>query len=118
LAAFVDMLNLMRFGRLDDETIQAFYKLSRPLHYDDGIGPTQLYPTRAEVNCANQTRLHALPGQVIQYDATDTAGSDSNGVRVSEQQMERLLERLVAPRVIKLKVHPTIIFTIDLLTSM
>ncbi|KIJ07606.1 hypothetical protein PAXINDRAFT_158369 [Paxillus involutus ATCC 200175] len=102
--AFVDMLNLMRFGRLDDETIQAFYKLSRPLHYDDGIGPTQLYPTRAEVNRANQTRLHALPGQIIQYDATDTAGSDSNGVRVSEQQMERLLERLVAPRVIQLKV--------------
>ncbi|KIK99927.1 hypothetical protein PAXRUDRAFT_404895 [Paxillus rubicundulus Ve08.2h10] len=65
--AFVDMLNLMRFGRLDDETIQAFYKLSRPLYYDDGIGPTQLYPTRAEVNRANQTRLHALPGQAIQW---------------------------------------------------
>ena len=42
-AAFVDMLNDMRLGRLDDHTIRAFQKLSRPLHYKDGIGPTQLY---------------------------------------------------------------------------
>ncbi|KAF9229714.1 hypothetical protein BS17DRAFT_689311, partial [Gyrodon lividus] len=111
--AFVDMLNLMRFGKLDDEAIQAFHELSRPLRYDDGIGPTQLYPTRSEVDRANQTRLHALPGQEIQYNATDSPGSDSNGARVSEQQMERLLERLVAPRFIQLKVRPATPLQID-----
>lgn len=37
------MLNDMRLGELDDHAIRAFRKLSRPLHYEDGIGPTQLY---------------------------------------------------------------------------
>lgn len=41
--AFVDMLNNMRLGKLDDHAIQAFRGLSRPLEYKDGIGPTQLY---------------------------------------------------------------------------
>lgn len=43
LAAFVDMLNNMRLGKLDDHAIRAFQRLSRPLHYEDGIGPTQMY---------------------------------------------------------------------------
>jgi hypothetical protein len=40
---FVDMLNAMRFGKLDKVSIQAFQSLSRSVEYDDGIGPTQLY---------------------------------------------------------------------------
>ncbi|KAH7912988.1 hypothetical protein BJ138DRAFT_1147009 [Hygrophoropsis aurantiaca] len=39
---FVDMLNAMRFGQLEEQTIQAFKKLSRLVVYHDGIGPTQL----------------------------------------------------------------------------
>lgn len=41
--AFVDMLNAMRFGNLDTKAIEEFKKLSRPVEYTDGIGPTQLY---------------------------------------------------------------------------
>ncbi|EGO02746.1 hypothetical protein SERLA73DRAFT_131020 [Serpula lacrymans var. lacrymans S7.3] len=39
---FVDMLNSMRFGKLDPKSVEAFRKLSRPVKYTDGIGPTQL----------------------------------------------------------------------------
>lgn len=41
--AFVDMLNAMRFGELTEQALTEFSKLSRPLHYEDGIGPTQLF---------------------------------------------------------------------------
>jgi hypothetical protein len=37
------MLNAMRFGKLGEDCIQAFRSLSRPVKYNDGIGPTQLY---------------------------------------------------------------------------
>lgn len=41
-AAFVDMLNSMRFGHLTPETVAAFTQLSRKVTYDDGIDPTDL----------------------------------------------------------------------------
>jgi hypothetical protein len=121
---FVDMLNAMRFGRLEKAAIQAFQSLSRPLRYEDGIGPTQLYgmvvclyyfrlktscryPTRSEVDSANKTKLASLPGDGIRYPATDTPGRDSNDNLVSLEQMGRLLERLVAQQVIHLKVSRT-----------
>lgn len=41
-SAFVDMLNAMRYGDLDQRTIAEFRKLSRPVKYEDGIEPTEL----------------------------------------------------------------------------
>lgn len=37
------MLNAMRFGKLGQDSIETFLRLSRPVKYNDGIGPTQLY---------------------------------------------------------------------------
>ena len=126
------MLNAMRFGKLNDDAIQAFRNLSRPVKYDDGIGPTQLYgvilccdifgseavryPTRAEVDRANQARLISLPGNGIRYQATDTPGRDSNDNPVSLEHMGRLLERLVAQQVIHLKVVLLQLFATGCLT--
>lgn len=62
------------------------------------------YPTRAEVDRANQVKLISLPGDGIKYQATDTPGRDSNDNPVSLESMERLLERLVAQQVVHLKV--------------
>jgi hypothetical protein len=45
------MLNAMRFGKLGEDCIQAFRSLSRPVKYNDGIGPTQLYETVVCVVC-------------------------------------------------------------------
>ncbi|OAX43616.1 hypothetical protein K503DRAFT_680770, partial [Rhizopogon vinicolor AM-OR11-026] len=113
---FVDMLNAMRFGKLGADSIQAFGSLSRPVKYSDGIGPTQLYPTRAEVDRANQARLNSLPGDSIRYEATDTPGRDSNDNLVSLESMKRLLERLVAQQVIHLKVVLLLLFAPHYLT--
>jgi hypothetical protein len=41
-ADFVDMLNAMRFGRLNTHTVNEFKKLSRVVQYEDGIEPTEL----------------------------------------------------------------------------
>lgn len=42
IAAFVDMLNDMRFGRVNAKTTEAFKALSRKVTYTDGIEPTEL----------------------------------------------------------------------------
>ncbi|KAJ7289131.1 hypothetical protein C8J57DRAFT_1046865, partial [Mycena rebaudengoi] len=39
---FVDMLNEMRFGALTQKSIAKFRSLSRPIRYDDGLGPPEL----------------------------------------------------------------------------
>lgn len=120
--AFVNILNSMRFGQMDPSTVEQFKKLSRPVNYTDGIGPTQLYscrlnlfltfhqdsifryPTRHEVDKANETRLKELPDKAHTYQSMDLPGRDSKGERISEQTMERLLERLIASKIISLKV--------------
>lgn len=43
LADFIDMLCGMRIGKLKEAHVQEFFKLSRTLHYEDGIEPTYLY---------------------------------------------------------------------------
>lgn len=42
LTDFVDMLNAMRFGQIDDKAARAFAALSRRVEYADGIEPTEL----------------------------------------------------------------------------
>jgi len=101
---FVDMLNAMRFGELDAKTTEEFKKLSRSVTYTDGIGPTQLYPTRREVDNANEAQLRQLPGGPQSYESMDTPGYDSKGEIISQQKVERVLERLVAAKMVSLKV--------------
>lgn len=115
------MLNGMRFGHLDPTTITKFKSLSRTVQYTDGIEPTDLcvpyslswhsefmpvtrFPTRREVDAANTSRLNRIKEEPRQYVATDVPGYDPEGKPISFQQMERLLERLVAPKCIILKV--------------
>jgi hypothetical protein len=62
------------------------------------------YPTRHEVDHANETRLKQLSGDLHTYQALDLPGQDSKGEKVSRETMERLLERLVAAKMISLKV--------------
>ncbi|TFY61108.1 hypothetical protein EVG20_g7185 [Dentipellis fragilis] len=101
---FVGMLNGMRFGQLSPETITRFRGLARPVTYDDGIEPTELYPTRREVELANHDRLDRIQEQPHNYTALDQRGYDYNHKLISFEQMNRLLERLVAPKKITLKV--------------
>lgn len=115
------MLNAIRFGELDQKTIAEFQKLSRSVVYDDGIEPTELYflstinvglfphytmssfATRREVDNANDTRLKQLSGSLHVYTSMDIPGFDAKDQRISHDQMERLLERLVAAKTVNLK---------------
>ncbi|KAF4828109.1 ATP-dependent DNA helicase PIF1 [Colletotrichum tropicale] len=92
---FANMLNEMRLGRISEQTVQAFRKLTRPIVSDDGLEVTELFPTRWEVENSNQARLRNLPGKPYRYDASD--GGDAN-VR------DKLLQNMMAPKTIELKV--------------
>ncbi|KAL0931030.1 mitochondrial dna helicase [Colletotrichum truncatum] len=92
---FANMLNEMRLGRISEETVQAFRKLTRPIVSDDGLEVTELFPTRYEVENANQGRLRNLPGKTYRYDAAD---SGDPTIR------DRLLQNMMAPKALELKV--------------
>ena len=62
------------------------------------------FPTRAEVERANSARLKGITSVTYTYTAEDRPGFDSSGRRVSPDIMKRLLERLVAPPTVTLKV--------------
>ncbi|KAH9044703.1 hypothetical protein EDB85DRAFT_1854804, partial [Lactarius pseudohatsudake] len=103
--AFIDMLNDMRRGQISKQFIPKFHQLSRAVVYDDGIGPTELYPTRSEVENANNTHLAQIKENAVPFKAMDLPGLDKDGTpRVTLQEMERLLDRLVALPTVVLKV--------------
>lgn len=102
--AFVDMLNAMRLGQLSEDAAVKFRALSRPVIYEDGIEPTDLFPTRREVDNANASRLNRLPGPCHTYPATDMGGIDLAGMPLPTSKVEAFLDRLIAPRTIALKV--------------
>ena len=87
----------MREGRLQQSSIQAFRNLSRPLNFEDSLEATELFPTRAEVDNANSTRLNMLQGAVQVFDARD------GGAIVDKAQRDKLLQNCMAPELITLK---------------
>lgn len=99
----IDMLNALRYGSMDNEMIAKFYKLSREVVYEDGLEPTELFPTREEVKRANQSRLNQIPTKAIRYKAEDNI-SDPNHVRMLENLMcEKELELKEGAQVMYLK---------------
>ncbi|KAF7306584.1 ATP-dependent DNA helicase PIF1 [Mycena indigotica] len=101
---FVELLNNMRYGRIEPEDEEIFRSLEREVRYDDGIQPTELLSRRDEVDRANNRRLNALPGATRTYTAVQSSGINSQGFPITPEQMEKLLEKLVAPKQISLKV--------------
>ncbi|CCF44443.1 DNA repair and recombination protein pif1 [Colletotrichum higginsianum] len=92
---FANMLNEMRLGKISEETVQAFRKLTRPIVSDDGLEVTELFPTRYEVENANQGRLRSLPGKTYRFDAADSG---------DPQVRDKLLQNMMAAKTIDLKV--------------
>lgn len=94
---FAGMLNEMREGKLSQESIASFRSLSRPLPVTYDLTATELFPTRAEVDSANNTRMQQLNGNVVTFFAKD-------GGAISDAAMrEKLLQNCMAPRELKLK---------------
>jgi ATP-dependent DNA helicase PIF1 len=63
------------------------------------------YPLRAEVENCNNKRLDELTGSIQEYKAVDSAGYDVHGVHIPFEQASQLLQRMVAPQEISLKVN-------------
>ncbi|KAI5950864.1 RRM3 [Candida jiufengensis] len=70
----IEMLNALRTGdvRNQPDMIDKFKKLTEAVKYDDGLEPTQLFPTRKEVLQANNGRLQKLESKVYEYTAVDS----------------------------------------------
>ncbi|KAG7842417.1 hypothetical protein KL942_001155 [Ogataea angusta] len=94
----IEMLNALRIGKISNEIKQKFKRLERPLQYDDGIYPTELYPTREEVDRANLERLNSLPGRVYTFQSRDNFPPNGNPAMFVKQ-----LDGLMCAKVLQLK---------------
>lgn len=86
----------MRRGEISPDAKKTFISLSRPLTFHDGILPTELFPLRTEVDRANASRLIALPGPSIKYEARDSGAAPA-------EKRAKLLDNMVAQRLLELK---------------
>lgn len=91
-----NMLHELRLGKMTPATINAFQRLTRPLDSKDEIVATQLFPTRAEVDTANQSRMNMLVGQEMTFKAIDTGSQDP-------QTRAKTLSNFMAPETLTLK---------------
>jgi len=91
------MLNEMREGRLTPSSIQAFRSLNREPEFRDAVEATELFPTRNEVDRANNHRLGQLQGKEYIFEARD------GGAIVDKVQRGKLLQNCMASELIILK---------------
>ncbi|KAH9857354.1 hypothetical protein C2E23DRAFT_385765 [Lenzites betulinus] len=94
---FVDMLNEMRFGRLTTKSIMRFKALAREIVYEDGLGGTELFPRREDVERSNTMRMTRITGKEQVYNAYD------GGAITDAQQREKMLANFMPPKRLVLK---------------
>jgi ATP-dependent DNA helicase PIF1 len=92
----VAMLNEMRLGTLSQQSISKFKALQRVPQFDDNIEPTELFPTRSEVDRANSNRMKDLPGKIHTFYAEE-------GGTLHPESRTRLLDNCMAPKILELK---------------
>lgn len=96
----IDILNSLRIGKIDYNLENKIRKLNRPLEFSDGIGPTELFPTRNEVENSNLLRLNTLKGPEIIYDCEDIA---IGGLKIDDK-IKKNFELLMCAQRLKLKI--------------
>ncbi|KAJ7327672.1 hypothetical protein DFH08DRAFT_334111 [Mycena albidolilacea] len=84
------MLNEMRFGTLSDKLVARYRSLSREIYYDDGLGPTELFPRREDVDRSNHGRINRLTSEAHTFQAVD------GGVIQDANQRDKLLGNFMA----------------------
>ncbi|GAV29131.1 hypothetical protein PMKS-002611 [Pichia membranifaciens] len=94
---FLQMLQEVRDGEVSESTAKKFRTLSRPLLSNDNLIPTKLFPTRKEVDIANNNMLKGLKGGAISFTAID------GGALAHTQQGQKMLESFLAPKNVTLK---------------
>ncbi|CCH60117.1 hypothetical protein TBLA_0C03130 [Henningerozyma blattae CBS 6284] len=71
----VSILNSIRLGEINPKMSSVLKSLERNIAYPDGISPTELYPTRREVDLSNSRQLNQLPGKLYTYKSSDLVQS-------------------------------------------
>lgn len=72
------------------------------------------FPTRAQVDAANNRRLNELEGPMHYYQAEDHAGRGDNDMQLTGEEAERILNReTMAQQSIKLKVNKVSLYSTD-----
>ncbi|CAO1637552.1 unnamed protein product [Sympodiomycopsis kandeliae] len=94
---FVRMLNEMRHGKLSQDSIERFMKLSRTPQFDENVVPTNLFPHREDVEKANNGRLMQLKVKGETYTSKDTG-------TLPADQLEKVLSNFMAPQKLFLKI--------------
>jgi ATP-dependent DNA helicase PIF1 len=82
---------------LSQDSIMKFKALQRPPQFDDNIEPTELFPTRREVDVANDTRMRSLLGSVHSFRA------EEGGAVTNLEIRDKLLQNCMAPQILELK---------------
>ncbi|KAG8716185.1 hypothetical protein FRC09_015992, partial [Ceratobasidium sp. 395] len=100
----IKMLNDMRIGQVSDESAKLITGLARRVEYDDGIEPTEIVPRRWMADSANQRHLRRLPGDRVEFLATDVNGKDEYKEKLSADRAASVLRQMIAPSVVSLKI--------------
>ncbi|KAI7957706.1 hypothetical protein MJO29_005923 [Puccinia striiformis f. sp. tritici] len=87
---FVDLLNEIRVGLVSPQTKEIMASLTKPVKYDDGIVPTELYPRKVDVAQANQFHLKNLNQPEKVFECQD---SRTTSCTISLSELSRNLDR-------------------------
>eukprot|EP00842_Homolaphlyctis_polyrhiza_P006283 jgi/Hompol1/6656/HPOL_001218-RA len=94
----VDLLSDVRYCRLTAEGYSLLNYLKRDIQYDDGVEPTHLYATRAEVDNYNSQRLQLLdPSTERCFHATFSKNDPA--------LVKRLLDTSLMPQKLRLRMN-------------
>lgn len=100
----IEILNNMRMGTLSPQMCKELSALSREVKYDDGIEPTELYPTRKEVDMANKRRLESLRGILHLYASKDTVNNKIlKDMGMKEEDGLKMLENVLGQKQVLLR---------------
>lgn len=98
------MLDDARVGIVTDESANTLKALARPVNYQDGIGPTEIYPRRLDAYWANMTQLIRLPGPSRTFFAYDRPGKGDDENEIDPERAQLLLARMIVPKYLRLRV--------------
>lgn len=112
---FVQVLNEMRMNRLSRESVEIIRSLERPLVFDDGIEPTELYALRSQVDNSNGGKLARLSGELVVFEAEDHVHNARS--QQHQQSLQSKLDSFMAPKKLQLKVGAQVMLLANLETA-
>ncbi|TYJ54632.1 hypothetical protein B9479_004666 [Cryptococcus floricola] len=112
---FIDILESMRRGIVTDENMNLLQSLSRVVEYPDDIEPVTLFSLKADVERTNVSKLNALPGDAVTYEAWDAPGKNAGGYELSQEQaVKQLNNSTIWPEKLPVKIGAQVMLCTNL----